>query len=117
MARFDRLTVYNTILADGMVPLFYNGDLETAKQIAGALANGGGHVISIDVLKNDDDANTPGGPGNTSLEGGDFPTIMRSLEERLFVLPDETLVLPGHGASTTLGDERPHLDEWHERGW
>ncbi|NLV56439.1 MAG: MBL fold metallo-hydrolase [Acidimicrobiales bacterium] len=59
----------------------------------------------------------PGGPGNTSLEGGDFPTIMRSLEERLFVLPDETLVLPGHGASTTLGDERPHLDEWHERGW
>jgi 2-dehydro-3-deoxyphosphogluconate aldolase/(4S)-4-hydroxy-2-oxoglutarate aldolase len=47
MARFDRLTVYNTILADGMVPLFYNGDLETAKQIAGALANGGGHVLEF----------------------------------------------------------------------
>lgn len=59
----------------------------------------------------------PGGPGNTKLEGGDFPTIMRSLEARLFVLPDDTLVLPGHGDATTLGAERPHLDEWHERGW
>jgi glyoxylase-like metal-dependent hydrolase (beta-lactamase superfamily II) len=59
----------------------------------------------------------PGGPGNTKFEGGDFPTIMRSLEERLFTLPDETLVLPGHGDSTTLGTERPHLDEWAERGW
>jgi glyoxylase-like metal-dependent hydrolase (beta-lactamase superfamily II) len=59
----------------------------------------------------------PGGPGNTSFEGGDFPTIMRSLEERLFTLPDDTLVLPGHGSSTTIGTERPHLDTWAERGW
>ncbi|HEU5148960.1 MAG TPA: MBL fold metallo-hydrolase [Iamia sp.] len=59
----------------------------------------------------------PGGPGNTSFEGGDFPTIMRSLEERLFTLPDDTLVLPGHGDTTTIGTERPHLDEWAERGW
>lgn len=59
----------------------------------------------------------PGGPGNTTFEGGDFPTIMRSLAERLFTLPDDTLVLPGHGDSTTLGTERPHLDEWAERGW
>lgn len=59
----------------------------------------------------------PGGPGNTSFEGGDFPTIMRSLEDRLFTLPDDTLVLPGHGDSTTIGTEKPHLDEWAERGW
>lgn len=59
----------------------------------------------------------PGGPGNTSFEGGDFPTIMRSLEERLFTLPDETLVLPGHGDSTTIGTERPNLDDWAGRGW
>jgi glyoxylase-like metal-dependent hydrolase (beta-lactamase superfamily II) len=59
----------------------------------------------------------PGGPGNTSFEGGDFATIMRSLTERLFTLPDETLVLPGHGDATTIGTERPHLDEWAERGW
>jgi glyoxylase-like metal-dependent hydrolase (beta-lactamase superfamily II) len=59
----------------------------------------------------------PGGPGNTSFPGGDFPTIIRSLEERLFVLPDDTLVLPGHGLDTTIGTERPHLQEWIDRGW
>jgi glyoxylase-like metal-dependent hydrolase (beta-lactamase superfamily II) len=59
----------------------------------------------------------PGGPGNTSFPGGDFPTIITSLEERLFVLPDDTLVLPGHGLDTTIGTERPHLQEWIDRGW
>lgn len=59
----------------------------------------------------------PGGPGNTSFEGGDFPTIMRSLEQRLFTLPDDTVVLPGHGDHTTIGTERPHLGTWAERGW
>jgi glyoxylase-like metal-dependent hydrolase (beta-lactamase superfamily II) len=60
----------------------------------------------------------PGGPGATKFPGGDFPTILRSLEERLFApLPADTLVLPGHGADTTIGDERPHLDEWAARGW
>ncbi len=59
----------------------------------------------------------PGGPGNTKLKGGDFATIMQSLDERLFTMPDEMLVLPGHGKSTTLGAERPHLDEWAARGW
>jgi glyoxylase-like metal-dependent hydrolase (beta-lactamase superfamily II) len=59
----------------------------------------------------------PGGPGNTSFEGGDFPTIIRSLEDRLFTLDADTLVLPGHGDSTTIGTERPHLQEWVDRGW
>ena len=59
----------------------------------------------------------PGGPGNTSFEGGDFPTIVRSLEERLFARFDaDTVVLPGHGASTTIGSESPHLQEWIDRG-
>jgi 2-dehydro-3-deoxyphosphogluconate aldolase/(4S)-4-hydroxy-2-oxoglutarate aldolase len=47
MARFDRLTVLNTILEGGMVPLFYNGNLETAKQIAAALSNGGARVLEF----------------------------------------------------------------------
>ncbi len=47
MARFDRLTVLNTLLADGMVPLFYHADLEVAKQLAGALAEGGSHVLEF----------------------------------------------------------------------
>jgi glyoxylase-like metal-dependent hydrolase (beta-lactamase superfamily II) len=59
----------------------------------------------------------PGGPGNTSFEGGDFPTIIESIDRRLFTLPPDTLVLPGHGANTTIGTERPHLQEWVDRGW
>lgn len=59
----------------------------------------------------------PGGPGNTSFEGGDFDTIIASLDQRLFTLPPETLVLPGHGDDTTIGTERPHLQEWIDRGW
>ena len=60
----------------------------------------------------------PGGPGNTSYEGGDFPTIIRSVEERLFrPLAADTIVLPGHGDATTIGAESPHLQEWVDRGW
>jgi glyoxylase-like metal-dependent hydrolase (beta-lactamase superfamily II) len=60
----------------------------------------------------------PGGPGATGFPGGDFPTIISSIVERLFSpLPAETLVLPGHGADTTIGTERPHLQEWVDRGW
>lgn len=59
----------------------------------------------------------PGGVGNTTFPGGDFDTIIRSVDTRLFPLPHQTLVLPGHGLDTTIGDERPHLDEWIERGW
>jgi glyoxylase-like metal-dependent hydrolase (beta-lactamase superfamily II) len=60
----------------------------------------------------------PGGPGNTSFEHSDFSTIISSIDRRLFAVFDpETLVLPGHGAATTIGEERPHLDEWAARGW
>jgi glyoxylase-like metal-dependent hydrolase (beta-lactamase superfamily II) len=59
----------------------------------------------------------PGGPGATRYPGGDFPTIIRSIDERLFTLPAQTAVMPGHGADTTIGAERPHLHEWVERGW
>ena len=58
----------------------------------------------------------PGGPGNTT-NGGDFPTIIRSIDNRLFPLPAGTLVFPGHGLDTTIGTERPHLAEWVERGY
>ncbi len=60
----------------------------------------------------------PGGPGATQFPGGDFPTIIRSLEDRIFAaLPDNTVVMPGHGLDTTVGTERPHLQEWADRGW
>src|SRR5215475_9794015 len=57
----------------------------------------------------------PGGVGNTSLEGGDFDQIIESIDRRLFSLPGDLLVLPGHGLDTTLDAERPHLQEWIDR--
>ncbi|HSL57258.1 MAG TPA: MBL fold metallo-hydrolase [Acidimicrobiales bacterium] len=60
----------------------------------------------------------PGGPGATKYEGGDFPTIIRSIEDELFArLDPEVVVMPGHGDDTTIGTERPHLQEWIDRGW
>ena len=60
----------------------------------------------------------PGGPGNTSFEGGDFPTIIESIEHRIFSrFGPDTIVLPGHGDTTTVGAEQPHLQEWVDRGW
>jgi glyoxylase-like metal-dependent hydrolase (beta-lactamase superfamily II) len=50
----------------------------------------------------------PGGPGATHFPGGDFPTIMTSLDQRLFsVYNGDTVVLPGHGNFTTLAQETP----------
>jgi len=59
----------------------------------------------------------PGGPGATHFEGADFDTIINSITGKLFTFPDKTIVLPGHGTDTTIGTERPHLEEWIERGW
>jgi hydroxyacylglutathione hydrolase len=47
-----------------------------------------------------------GSIGRTDLPGGDGQQILRSLRERLLVLPDSTRVLPGHGPETTIGEER-----------
>ena len=59
----------------------------------------------------------PGGPGKTWSKE-DFASLMDDLKERVFgQLPDDSRVLPGHGDGTTLGDERPKLSEWRERGW
>ena len=59
----------------------------------------------------------PGGPGNATFEGGDFATIIQSIDSKLFTLPPDTIVLPGHGDDTTVGTERPHLQQWIDRGW
>ncbi|MFP5351701.1 MAG: MBL fold metallo-hydrolase [Actinomycetota bacterium] len=69
-----------------------------------------GHLISGDTL-------FPGGPGNTWGDADAFAQIISEIETKLFVLPDETAVYPGHGNDTTIGTERPHLQEWKERGW
>ncbi|CDR08922.1 MBL fold metallo-hydrolase [Streptomyces iranensis] len=57
-----------------------------------------------------------GGPGATGRSYSSFPTIIESIRERLLTLPPETVVRTGHGDSTTVGDEAPHLEEWIARG-
>ncbi len=59
----------------------------------------------------------PGGPGHTRTPGASFEEIIASIDRGLFTLAPSTLVLPGHGLDTTIGEERPHLDAWIERGW
>ena len=60
----------------------------------------------------------PGGPGNATFEGGDFATIICSIDQRIYgAYADDTIIWPGHGANSTISSERPHLDEWIERGW
>ena len=70
----------------------------------------GKHLISGDTL-------FPGGPGNTFGDAQAFGTIITSIKDKLMSLPDETRVYPGHGDDTTIGEEKPHLGEWFERGW
>jgi glyoxylase-like metal-dependent hydrolase (beta-lactamase superfamily II) len=57
-----------------------------------------------------------GGPGATGRSYSDFPTIIDSIRSRILTLPEDTLVLTGHGGSTTIGAEAPKLDEWIARG-
>ena len=47
-----------------------------------------------------------GSIGRTDLPGGSFEKIIRSLHQKVLALPDETLVIPGHGPLTTIGNER-----------
>ena len=66
-----------------------------------------GHLFSGDVL-------FAGSVGRTDFEGGDMPTLVRSIRRLMDAYPPETIVLPGHGPATTLGHEResnPFLQE------
>lgn len=59
----------------------------------------------------------PGGVGKTWQEG-DFERLLGDVTRKVFdVYPDSTVIYPGHGDDTTLGAERPHLEEWRTRGW
>ncbi len=76
----------------------------------GRPAVGSVHVFTGDSL-------FPGGVGRTGSPE-DFRTLLADVRSRLFEpFPDETRIWPGHGEPTTLGAERPHLQEWRDRGW
>ena len=72
---------------------------------------GPAHIFSGDSL-------FPGGVGNTDKDPARFNQLLTDVTERLFgAYPDSAVVHPGHGKPTTLGAERPHLEEWRARGW
>ena len=58
-----------------------------------------------------------GGPGATGRSYSHFPTIVDSIRDRLLGLPGDTVVYTGHGDTTTVGAETPHLPEWIARGF
>jgi len=60
----------------------------------------------------------PGGVGATFGDADAFTQLYDDVTARIFDrLPDETWFYPGHGSDGVLGNERPHLAEWRERGW
>lgn len=69
----------------------------------------GGVLFSGDTLFN-------GGPGATGRSFSSFDTIIDSITTKLFPLPESTVVLTGHGEATSIGAEKPHLQEWLDRG-
>jgi glyoxylase-like metal-dependent hydrolase (beta-lactamase superfamily II) len=72
---------------------------------------GPAHIFSGDSL-------FPGGVGNTQKDPERFTQLLDDVTQRLFgAYPDDAVVHPGHGKPTTLGAERPHLEEWRARGW
>ena len=74
-------------------------------------SQGHGHVWTGDSL-------FPGGVGNVWKDSVRFASLLDDVQTRIFDLyDDDTWIYPGHGADTTLGAERPHLQEWRERGW
>ncbi|HEV2685707.1 MAG TPA: MBL fold metallo-hydrolase, partial [Actinomycetota bacterium] len=58
----------------------------------------------------------PAGPGGTDGNTARFQQVMQSLD-RLFELPDDTRICPGHGVDSTIGRERPYVESWRARGW
>lgn len=91
----------------GSIALVYT---EPARTVGPGTVPGRAHLFTGDSL-------FPGGPGKTSSPDA-FRSLMSDLESRVFgQLRDDTWVYPGHGADTTLGNERPHLGEWWDRGW
>ncbi|MEV6006178.1 MBL fold metallo-hydrolase [Streptomyces sp. NPDC051976] len=102
-------------LADGQVVAVAGVELtvlHTPGHAPGAVclyAPGLGALFSGDTL-------FAGGPGATGRSFSHFPTIIDSIRDRLLTLPGGTVVHTGHGPTTTVGAEAPHLQEWIDRG-
>lgn len=90
----------------GSISLIVNSAEPAAREAADSAADHAhapetGRLIAGDTL-------FQGSIGRTDFPGGSYPQIISSIREKLLVLPDETVVIPGHGAKTTIGRERAH---------
>jgi len=91
----------------GSISLIVNSTEPAAREAADNAADHAharevGRLIAGDTL-------FQGSIGRTDFPGGSYPQIISSIREKLLVLPDETVVIPGHGAKTTIGRERAHI--------
>ena len=95
----------SSYLTDGEIIKIGNGELEVIcvpGHSPGSVAlydKADGFVIVGDAL-------FQGSIGRTDLPGGDYRTLIGSITKRLLTLPDDTVVYPGHGAPTTIGEEK-----------
>ncbi|NUP60466.1 MAG: MBL fold metallo-hydrolase [Pseudarthrobacter sp.] len=108
-----RLSHGETLSVDGFGLAAVHLRGHTPGSIAFVYRDGDGpvHIFSGDSL-------FPGGVGNTQKDPERFNQLLSDVTERLFnAYPDTAVVHPGHGKPTTLGAERPHLEEWRARGW
>ncbi len=111
LSGYDHLLVDDDVLAVGDVAVRV---LHTPGHTPGSAS----FLVEATPLLFTGDTLFPGGPGATHFDNGDFATIIHSIENRFFaVLDDDTIIWPGHGDPSTIGAERPHLDEWVARGW
>lgn len=105
----------------------HEGDVITVGRFALATIHLEGHTPGSLVLVYDDptghrhmftgDCLFPGGVGRTWSDA-DFDSLYNGVVAKIFDhYDDETWIYPGHGDDTVLGEERPHLAEWRERGW
>jgi len=109
----DQLVDHGDTVVVGRVPLaviHLRGHTPGSIALLHREPGGRAHLFTGDSL-------FPGGVGKTNSPE-DFASLISAVSTRVFdELPDDTWVYPGHGDDTTLGRERPHLDEWRARGW
>jgi glyoxylase-like metal-dependent hydrolase (beta-lactamase superfamily II) len=93
------------------------GSVAIAARIPGGpagAANSGEGLVNLFT----GDSLFPGGVGNTDHDPVRFASLLGDVTVRIFErYDDDTVVWPGHGLPTTLGAERPQLDDWRVRGW
>jgi glyoxylase-like metal-dependent hydrolase (beta-lactamase superfamily II) len=110
----DRRLVHGDTLAFGDITLdviHLRGHTPGSVALAYNDPQGHTHIWTGDSL-------FPGGVGNVEKDPERFASLLGDVQTRIFdVYDDDTWIYPGHGADTTLGAERPHLQEWRERGW